>query len=189
MNGAITTIICIIDQNQPRTAGFPTNRPIRSTDLHDTGFRGRRYCYSDVRGRWLEQVDTRGAPRTKLRRFARFRLHFAAKIGYFGDSPLVDARRLEMKIHRLTLVVGLMAASAVLTGCKSSSRAEGDAAMAVKADNPACPFSNKPVSDKLAPIAYRGVNVGFCCPRCVDRFATMSDADKQGVVAKINTAG
>jgi hypothetical protein len=91
-----------------------------------------------------------------------------------------------MKIRQFGLAVCIAAASLSLGACKSSDTADAstsEASMAVKADNTMCPVGGGPVADSVSPIAYKGKHVGFCCAGCAGKFAKMSDAEKDGVLA------
>ena len=90
--------------------------------------------------------------------------------------------------RRSAVAVCLAAALLSSAGCKSSEEvaaSSNDAAMAVKADNATCPFSGRAVNANMSPIAYKGKNVGFCCPNCAAKFTKMSDAEKDTTIASM----
>jgi hypothetical protein len=93
-----------------------------------------------------------------------------------------------MKIRRFAVAACAACTILALGACnsdqkKTETKAEGS--MAVKADNTVCPFSGEAVNPSVAPAAYKGKHVGFCCPNCKGKFEKMSDAEKDAKVASM----
>ena len=37
------------------------------------------------------------------------------------------------------------------------------------------------------PVEYKGAKIGFCCPKCGDKFDALDDAGKVAALAKVGT--
>jgi hypothetical protein len=74
-----------------------------------------------------------------------------------------------------------------LGACNSNQTAgtEQPAAMAVKADNTVCPYSKAPVADGVTTVSHKGSTIGFCCEGCAGRFAKLSDAERDALLAQM----
>lgn len=84
-----------------------------------------------------------------------------------------------MRISRMVVVVaaGLVCG---LAGC-SNQKTE----VAGGPVNAACPFTGQPVSASSVMVSYKGQNVAMCCNGCANRWAGMSDAEKEAKFASL----
>ena len=54
--------------------------------------------------------------------------------------------------------------------------------------NSMCPIMGDEIDEADGgSVEYQGNKIGFCCPKCGDKFGAMSDADKVAALAKVGT--
>ncbi len=83
-----------------------------------------------------------------------------------------------MKQIRLRSV--LVASAFLLLGaCHSTSASSTNSAAAMNAK---CPVSGEQLDANCPTMTFEGKTVGFCCNKCVQKFNTMTPADKQAKV-------
>lgn len=96
--------------------------------------------------------------------------------------------------NRFNTVAGcsLLVAMAVLVGCESSQQIDEREAAAVLATqqasaekvflNDVCPIGNEPVATQIGAVAYKGHNVGFCCPGCKEMWSSMPEDERDAFI-------
>lgn len=81
----------------------------------------------------------------------------------------------------------VVAALALFAGCQSTqgtSASSQNAAMTP--DNTICPIGGHDINPEIAPVAYKGQNIGFCCEACATAWPEMSDAERDAALATLN---
>ena len=76
-------------------------------------------------------------------------------------------------------ILAVSLACIALAGCASENKT---AAAGAAPANSKCPITGKAV-DNTKTVAYKGKTVGFCCGGCPDKWAKLSDADKDAKLA------
>jgi len=69
--------------------------------------------------------------------------------------------------------------------CDKASAIVGIAGADAGPDNATCPMSGKPLGAGTKTVSHNGKDIGFCCDKCVGKFAAMDYADKAFVLASM----
>jgi len=68
----------------------------------------------------------------------------------------------------------------VVVACSGVESASGD----IVSINETCPVMGNEVEDDGGSTEWKGKTVGFCCPKCIDKFEAMSDDGKKAALEK-----
>lgn len=69
---------------------------------------------------------------------------------------------------------------------KEDSAATETEEKAVVVANTMCPIMNKPVKEGGGKSEWKGKTIGFCCPGCIKKWESLTDADKETKLAAAN---
>lgn len=90
-----------------------------------------------------------------------------------------------LSLRNLT-IYALFAGLVVAVGCTDSTGTDVSATQqvaTVAAVNANCPIMGKPVKDDGGCTDWNGQTIGFCCPKCVDKWDELSEEDKTSHLA------
>lgn len=86
----------------------------------------------------------------------------------------------------LLILIGV----ALLAGCTSTTpTSDNDSPSGetvIAAVNTNCPIMGKPVKDNGGRTDWNGQTIGFCCPKCIDKWEALSEEEK---TSHLNDAG
>lgn len=101
---------------------------------------------------------------------------------------------------RISIALTLFAGLFLIAGCGETTddatnagtpASDGDTAVTA-ASNELCPIMGEAISTDGGTAEFNGKTIGFCCPECVEKWESLSDADKEAKLAesmKADTSG
>jgi len=89
------------------------------------------------------------------------------------------------------LMIVMLGALLFCAGCGDGGDSTADAmegAVAAGFLNTMCPIMGDEIdTEEGGSVEYEGQKIGFCCPKCGDKFGAMDDAGKVAALAKVGT--
>ena len=93
---------------------------------------------------------------------------------------------------RIIAPLALLAGLAIFAGCTSSTPTTDNESPSsetvVAAVNANCPIMGNPVKDNGGRSDWNGQTIGFCCPKCIDKWEALSEEEKTSHLTEADNA-